>query len=125
MSKTLNGSLNLAKLIHVRMKTAKGAECLLIPIAENLLEQDENGNVYMAIRVNYEADGDKYGQNGFIAKSTPSKLYKEMSEADKEKAKEKSPILGSIKDFSGGTQMPTGAVSSKVLDEGKTDDIPF
>jgi hypothetical protein len=122
MSKTLNGSLNLAKLIHVRMTTKKGAECILIPIADNLLEKDENGNIYMAVRVNYVPEGDQYGQNGFIAKSTPSKLYKEMSDADKEKAKEKNPILGSIKDFSG-TQQPTGAAVNKTVTE--DDDIPF
>lgn len=123
MSKTMNGSLNLAKLIHVRMTTKKGSECLLIPIKDNLLEVDENGNVYMAIRVNYAPDGDKYGQNGFVAKSIPSKIYKEMTDADKEAAKAKSPILGSIKDFSAGNQQPTGAAVSGVVTEDS--DIPF
>jgi hypothetical protein len=126
MTKNLNGSINLAKLSHVRMTTKKGAKCLLIPIEANLLEEDENGNVYMPIRVRYEPEGDKYGQNGFIAKSTPSKLYKEMDDAAKEAAKAKNPILGSIKDFSGSGDQPTGQASAETFDQdGDTSDLPF
>ena len=125
MSRTLNGSINLAKLSHVRMTTKKGAECLLIPIKDNLLEEDKNGNVYMSTRVIIRDEEDQYGQIGFVAKSTPSALYKTQTDAEKEAAKAKNPILGNLKDFTGGGDTPNAAVSGTVKESDGTDDLPF
>jgi hypothetical protein len=122
----LSGSIALTKLQHVIMEK-KGKTGMVrgvfIPIEANLLTEKE-GAVYMAVNVNFKSEQDKYGQNGFISKTTDSKIWKELDEAGKKAAQELSPILGNIKDFSGGSSNDTaGAASATVVTE--DDDLPF
>lgn len=125
--KKLSGSIALTKLQHVIMeKKGKSGMIrgLFIPIAANLLSE-KDGAVYMSVNVNFKPEADKYGQNGFISKTTDSKIWKELDDAGKEKAKELSPILGNIKDFSsGGTAYDAaGAAAPGTVSE--DDDLPF
>ena len=127
--KTLSGSIALTKLIHVKIKSKKGADCLMIPIEANLLETDANGGVYIPVRVITKDQQDQYGQNGFIAKSIGSKHYKAADQAQRDKwkadGKEITPILGSIKDFTGGGSQDasSGAAAEGTFTE--DDDLPF
>lgn len=123
--RNLSGSIALTKLQHVIMeKKGKSGmvKGLFIPINANLLTE-KDGAVYMAVNVKFKSEQDQYGQNGFISKTTESKIWKELDDAGKEAAKALSPILGNLKDFSGGGNDSAGAASATVLDE--SDDLPF
>lgn len=125
--KKLSGSIALTKLQHVIMeKKGKSGMIrgLFIPIAANLLSE-KDGAVYMSVNVNFKPEADKYGQNGFISKTTDSKIWKELDDAGKEKAKELSPILGNIKDFSGGGTANDTAGAAAPGTVGEDDDLPF
>lgn len=123
--KKLSGSIALTKLQHVIMEK-KGktgmVRGLFIPIDANLLVE-KDGAVYMSVNVNYKSEQDTYGQNGFISKTTDSKIWKDLDEAGKENAKKLSPILGNIKDWEGSSNDTSGAAVSGVVDE--EDDLPF
>lgn len=127
MEKKLSGSIALTKLQHVIIEK-KGKSGMIkgifIPIEANLLTE-KDGAVYMAVNVTVKDEQDKYGQNGFISKTTDSKIWKELDEAGKELAKTLSPILGNIKDFSGGGSAndTSGSQSAKPLSD--EDDLPF
>mgnify|MGYP003607369762 CR=1 FL=1 len=135
--KNLGGSLALTKLIHVKMnvkgKDKQDVLGMFIPFDANKLvigEPDENNNsaVYLPIRVIYKTEADDKGQNGFIAKSLPSEVYKEMATTDagKQLANTLTPILGSIKDFTDGNNASAdtgGAASTEVFSP--EDDMPF
>lgn len=119
----LTGSIALTKLKHAMIKGKTGQNCIVIPVDDNYLEKDEKGNYYIPIRVTYKPDGDKFGQNGFIGKSIPSAIYKAASDAEKEKFKEATPILGNIKCWeSGGSTAPNSVPTLEVADG---DDVPF
>ena len=134
--KNLSGSIAITRLKHVRMKSkGKSGEIqgIFIPIEANKLiegKPDENGNtaIYMPVRVIYKTEADDKGQNGFIAKSLDKNDYGELSKTDegKELAKELTPILGSIKDFtdSQNSQQDTaGAAAAGTFEP--DDDLPF
>lgn len=122
----LSGSIALTKLQHVIMeKKGKSGmvKGLFIPIDANLLTE-KDGAVYMSVNVNFKPDQDQYGQNGFISKTTNSKIWKGLDEAGKKAAQDLSPILGNIKDFSGGSANDTaGAAAPGIVAE--EDDLPF
>jgi len=126
--RTLNGSIALTKLVHSKVITKKGAKVIVIPIEANLLDEDDNGGIYIPVRVIVKDDQDQYGQNGFIAKSIGSKRHKAATEETKKewknKEKEITPIMGSVKDFSSGSQdSNTGEV--EVSSSTEIDDLPF
>lgn len=124
--KKLSGSIALTKLKHVIMEkkgTSGMVKGLFIPIDANLL-LEKDGAVYMSVNVNVKAEQDKYGQNGFISKTTDTKIWKELDDASKEAAKELSPILGNIKDWEGSSSNDSaGAAAPGVVKE--EDDLPF
>jgi len=124
--RNLSGSIALTKLQHVVMeKKGKSGivKGLFIPIDANLLTE-KDGAVYMAVNVKFKEQQDQYGQNGFISKTTDSKIWKELDEAGKEHAKTLSPILGNIKDFSGSSSNDSsGAVATETFSD--DDDLPF
>lgn len=97
---------------------------IFIPIEANLLTE-KDGAVYMSVNVRVKQEQDEYGQNGFIAKTTDSKIWKELDEAGKKEAEKLSPILGNIKDWSGegGGNDTSGAASNKPVND--EDDLPF
>lgn len=117
--KRLSGSINLTKFKSVILEK-KGKTGMVrgvfIPIEANMLEE-KDGNVYCPLNVIVRDEQDKYGQNGFIAKTVPAEIYKATE--DKESLKDVSPILGNIKDWSGGGSV----VPAAVVDE--DDDLPF
>lgn len=123
--KKLSGSIALTKLQHVIMEK-KGKTGMIrgifIPIEQNLLLEKDKA-VYMAVNVNFKAEQDAYGQNGFISKTIESSIWKDLDDAGKEEAKKLSPILGNIKDWSASSNDNAGSASAEVL--GEEDDLPF
>lgn len=125
-NKSYSGSIALTKLKHVKFKSPKGADCLLIPIDQNLFEVDDNGAVYLPVSVVVRSEKDERGQDGYIFKKIGSEAYKAADEAQREKWKERdnpdTPILGSIKNFDSSANDNSGAMASDTCDE---DDLPF
>ena len=121
----LSGSIALTKLVHVMMD-AKGksgpVRGIFIPLEANLLVEKDKA-VYLPVNVNFKSEQDTYGQNGFISKTTDSKIWKTLDEEGKKKAQELSPILGNIKDWSATSNDNAGAASPEVLEE--EDELPF
>lgn len=125
--KDLSGSIALTKLVHVMMdkkgKDGNLVRGIFIPINANMLVEKDKA-VYMGIKVKVKSEADQFGQNGFIAKTTDSSIWKTLDEAGKEEAKKISPILGNIKDFAAGSANDAaGAASPNVVSE--DDDLPF
>jgi hypothetical protein len=128
MQKSYAGSIALTKMKHAVITTAKGTRAILLPIDENFLTE-KDGAVYMSVGVVTKTEADQYGQNGFISHKLSSEKYKELGA---ELAKDiKLPILGNIKDFSGGGGADaSGAMTAEEAQqyspsEENTDDIPF
>lgn len=106
----LSGSMNLQKLVHVKtqMKGRDGnmVDVLILPIKENGFYVGEK-----SINMNFEAvineSPDQYGNDGFISKRTPYKTlygkdvtWSELTDEQKQKVNDLSPILGNFRDFS-------------------------
>lgn len=133
--KRLTGSVELTKLVCVKTtrkgKDGQDVSGLFIPTDLNHLEEivkkDDKGNIIertgryiLNVNVVVREETDTYGQNGFIAKSLPTEIYKEKKE-DKEWLNKNQPILGNIKDWSIGRNddvPPPVEVSEQ-------DDLPF
>lgn len=122
-NRNLSGGIALTKLPQAVIKELKGKSGqirgIFLPIDGNhLVEKD--GSVYMDIRVVIREEEDKYGQIGFVAKAVPSSVYKGLKD-DKDKLNAAQPILGNLKDFSGGGQSNTDP--APVV--GEDEDLPF
>lgn len=133
--KRLTGSVELTKLICVKT-TRKGqggndVVGLFIPLDINHLEEivkkDDQGNItertgryILNVNVVVREETDTYGQNGFIAKSLPTEIYKEKKE-DKEWLNKNQPILGNIKDWSVGRNDDV----PPPIEVGEDEDVPF
>jgi len=139
MPKNLSGSIALSKIKHVLM-TCKGkngdVKGMFIPFEANklqIIEKKEGDKVvevqvYMPARVHIKDTEDQNGQIGFISKSLDSKDYKALGTGDEAKkaAQEFTPILGSLKDFSGAGSSNDSAgneAGGQTFDP--SDDIPF
>lgn len=135
--KILSGQIALNRLVHVKMEV-KGktgmVKGMFIPFEANALEMNEyetqNGkvvDVVMPVRVIYRPEQDDKKQNGFIAKSIPSAIYKAKKDEDNfdEFQKSMQPILGNIKDWS--AEAPVGVNNDAGEKESYTpeDDLPF
>ena len=82
----------------------------------------------MPVRVIIKPKQDDKGQDGYIAKSLTTADYKALkTEEEKEAAKEITPILGSIKDFSVDNKAADTAGNVGEADKTYTpnDDLPF
>lgn len=123
----LSGSIALTKLIHVPMevtgKSGNKVKGIFIPIPQNHLVEGKEGALYANINVVIKDEEDQYGQHGFISQTVDSKIYKAATDTEKEEFK-KLPILGNLKDFSGGGNDSSGAASTNVFTPG-SDDLPF
>lgn len=123
----LSGSIALTKLIHVPMevtgKSGNKVKGIFIPIPQNHLFEGKEGALYANINVVIKDEEDQYGQHGFISQTVDSKIYKAATDTEKEEFK-KLPILGNLKDFSGGGNDSSGAASTNVFTP-DSDDLPF
>lgn len=143
--RTLNGTIALDRLIHVPMekkgKDGKPVKGIFIPLKHNLLEevsyQTQSGpvnEIQLPVRIIVKSETDDRGQDGFISKAIGSKEYKAASaekqaqykDYNNEETKKLTPILGNIKDFSGGgaPANQNQAASAEVIDADE-DDLPF
>lgn len=142
-NKTYSGSINLTKLKHVKLEmngkpnedgTLRKVQGIFIPFEVNklvVLDKQVDGkterSIFMPTRIIVKSEQDANGQNGFIAKSLSTEDYKLLKTDEEKKAaqEELMPILGSIKDFSGGggDQAATGSVSDNTFTP--SDEVPF
>ena len=126
--RSFGGSIALTKLVHVK-RQQKGkngiVDVLIIPIDLNNLSVDKNGGVHIPISGVLKEEQDQYGQNGYIKKYLKSeKKYSELSEEEKKKRNEETPILGNIKVWESTSNDNTGQVEeSNEVDA--DDDLPF
>jgi hypothetical protein len=131
MSRKLNGSVGLDKLVHVRMKMKgkSGNEVLgtFIPDEPNhidIAKKDDKTFINIPVVVWVNDTANNHGQHGSIKQSLSSEKYKSM---EKEAAKElsnKLPYLGNLKDFSATSNETTNdAGDGQTFEEG--DDLPF
>ena len=122
-------------------KAGEAIEGIFIPLEINKLEkvsyETQGGTVneiQLPIRVIVKETSDAKGQDGFITKAIGSKTYKAASPAEQElfkdynneETKKLTPILGNIKDFSGGGAKANNSqmASAEVVDA-DDDDLPF
>lgn len=134
--KTLTGSIALTRLIHVKtMKKGKSGDvrCLVIPIDANALEirsyENKEGKmveeISIPVRILYNPETDtKTKQNGFVAKSVPSEVYKNKKD-DEEFMKAQQQILGNIKDWSAEAKVPLNNDVGEKDTYDEEDDLPF
>jgi len=121
--KRLSGSIALTKLESAIIITKKGNKAILIPIDSNYLTE-KDGAVYMSVGVVVKDETDTYGQNGFISQNLSSDKYKELGK--EEAGKIKLPILGNIKDFSGGWNDSAGTTHiAEPINPEEDDSLPF
>jgi len=121
--KRLSGSIALTKLESAIITTKKGNKALLIPIESNYLTE-KDGAIYLTVGVVVKEEADQYGQNGFISQNLPSDKYKSLGK--EEAGKIKLPILGNIKDFSGGGNDSAGVTHiAEPIDPSEDDSLPF
>ena len=129
--KRLSGSINLQKLVHVKtqMKGRGGnmVDVLILPIEENGFHVGEK-SINMNFDVVINESPDQYGNDGFISKRTPYKtlygkdaVWNELTDEQKQKVNNLSPILGNFRDFSNDS---VGSNNSKSLDLQPVD-LPF
>ena len=129
--KQLTASIALDRLICAKVTSKKGAECLMIPIADNNLEVDDYG-IHLPVRIIYRPVQDDKKQNGFISKAIGSKTYKaataEQQAAWKdfknEDTKKQTPILGNVKDWSSSGPATSDVAQGAAVDP-DADDLPF
>lgn len=123
MSKILSGSIDLTKLQHQKVKTAKGNTALLIPIDLNKLIVGEKG-VYMNISIFINDEVNQYDQIGSIkqnASAPKGKKWADLSDDEKEKIKNL-PYLGNVSEQ--GTSQGSAMDEAESFDSG-TNDLPF
>lgn len=121
-NRTLTGSIALTKLpqaviVDKKNKTGEMVKCVLLPIDGNSMTE-KDGAVYMDVRVVLREEQDQYGQNGFIAKSLPTEVYK-ANKDNESWINDHQPILGNVKDWSQGSN----SAPAQTIDE--DDDLPF
>ena len=117
----ISGKINLAALKHARIKTKKGADAIVIPIAENHLFASEKGNVYLDLQA-WELKEKKSDSKDthLVKQSLPKDIFDKMSEEQKKGM----PIIGNLIDWgAGGHGEPEPQnMADGVVDE---DDLPF
>ena len=133
MSRKLSGSIELTKLVNIRMKTKEGTLGTFIPDELNHLdivknEETKTDRAFISVDIWINDEENEHGQIGSIKQKFTSKKYKtlvkdESTDIANEKSKE-SPYLGNLKDFSGGSNENTGAAAEGTFDE-NADDLPF
>lgn len=132
MGKKLNGSIDLTKFKHYRMKTKKGTLGTFIPDELNDLtvKKDDKGDehAYAEVVVWINDEENDRGQIGSIKLSLKSESYKALvektSKDEANKISKELPYLGNLKDFSGSSAEASNAVKSGTFDEGDND-LPF
>ncbi len=133
MSRKLSGSIELTKLVNIRMKTKKGTLGTFIPDELNHLEIIKNAETktdraFIPVDVWINDEENTHGQIGSIKQKLNTTDYKalvkEKSKEEANEASKKLPYLGNLKDFSSGSNENTGAAANGTFDE-QSADLPF
>lgn len=132
VERKLTGSINLEALTHVKrkMKGKSGeVDVLVIPIAANGFHVGEKGT-YMNLNVIINDSEGQYGDIGFIAKQTGYKTvygkdanWNDLTDEQKKKIEEMSPILGNVRDLEANSGSKKFEDAPSIDDE--EDDLPF
>jgi hypothetical protein len=113
--------LNLRQLKHAIFTTAKGTECILLPIDENQFIRGEKGIYLNATGFEIKNKvGDS--KNTHLVKQTFKKeVYEKMSDEQKKEL----PILGNLIVWSGSKSEPEPNTMQEDFGKDATDDLPF
>lgn len=117
----ISGNIALTALTCAFKKSAKGTECLIIPLEENHLKKTEKGNVYMNISAR-EHINEERKQTHIVSQSVPKDAYEKLREND-----EYPPTLGNLTDWSKLAGSGEGSPNTMPNDEFESmpDDLPF
>lgn len=116
----ITGKLNLAALTHVKFKSDKGADCILIPIKENNLFFSEKGAVYIDI-IAFDMKEPKDYATHIVKQSFSKEVRETMTESEKNNQ----PILGNLKTLSGISEASNDVGEGKIFDAESKDGLPF
>src|SRR5699024_3594725 len=132
MSTTMNGSLNLEKLVHkkkkMKGKDGKPIDIIILPVEANHFYVGEK-STNLNFRLVIHDEPDQYDNDGFISKQVPMKLmfgdkkWKDLTDDEKQKKNDAEPILGNFRGFGGGNTN-AGYESAEVMDD-DDDDLMF
>lgn len=134
MSTKFSGSMDLEKLIHVKRKMkgkdGKDQDVLVIPVESNgLYKGKKTTNLNFELVIHDEPD--QYDNDGFISKKTPyktlfgkDKKWGDLTDNQKEKVNELSPIMGNFRKFGGESKNEAYSDAPDLNDETE-DDLPF
>ena len=111
--------LNLTQLKHARMKTPKGAECIVIPIVENYLFIGEKG-IYLDI-VGFEVKNPEPGKDTHLLKQSFSK---EKLATFTDEQKQSLPIIGNARISTTHSEPEPNDLNPGTVADG-IDDLPF
>ena len=119
-------SINLEKLIHAKIVTKKGANALVIPLAENHIFAGEKG-AYINATIFVNEEVDQYGNIGSIKQNSQGqKKWTEMSNDEKEAHKEAQkllPYIGNIKEHV--AQNQSNSFEEAPVVDPERDELPF
>ena len=138
----LTGQISLTRLTHVIMekkgKSGKMVRGLFIPIEANALEVIEYESktekkkveeIVIPVSIIVKPERDERGQDGFIGKNIPTKIWKDADDKQKEELKKLQPILGNLKDWERGSvdsaPQVNDAGNGNVFNADEDDDLPF
>lgn len=138
----LTGQISLTRLAHVIMekkgKSGKMVRGLFIPIEANALEVIEYESktekkkveeIVIPVSIIVKPERDERGQDGFIGKNIPTKIWKDADDKQKEELKKLQPILGNLKDWERGSvdsaPQVNDAGNGNVFNADEDDDLPF
>lgn len=122
MSKIINASIDFSKMKSAKFKTKKGTDCILIPIDQDGITTDKNGNHYLAIDIAIKDEKNQWGQDTSLS----IQQSKEQREAKKERI-----YIGNGKTVWESSASTNNSASSNneptniTPDDGEEENLPF
>lgn len=127
MSKNFDIKINLRKLKSEVITTKKGTKCIIIPIQENMLFENDK-SIYLELTAWELSEQKEIKENSgfFNTHLVKQKLEKEVYQNLSAEAKKNIPIIGNVTEYRGGgsnnTPVESETVQPQDIDD---DDIPF
>lgn len=117
MTKIISASIELSKLESAKFRTPKGADCLLIPLAQSALQITDKGQVFLNLSIFVNEEPDKFGKHLNISLSQT----KEQRDAKADKV-----YIGSGKTVWEGESKKPAAAKAEVSNEFEdSQSLPF
>jgi len=116
----ITGKINLAALTHAKVKSKKGADCIMIPIEANkLFLAEKSGAVYLDL-VAFDMKEPKEYSTHIIKQSLSKEDRESMSKEDQNAM----PILGNLNASTGDHRAANNEVAAE-FNGGEDNDLPF